>query len=136
MVKPSEESTSNRKSPTKGTIKSSDIIKNNFTMYQMKKMIGKKLILLWSGIDITIQDKNSARLTKTKILETTTKKNLVITTFCNQGVLYVIRNIDIFLALSTISYKELEISKCNDVNVIIIQYPKLSKSEIKELINQ
>jgi hypothetical protein len=132
MVKPSDKSI--KKSPHKSTQNTYNIIKNNFTIYQIKKMIGKKLIIPWPGSVITIQEKNLSRNTKNKILDAVGKKNLVITTFCSHGVLYVIRNMDIYLALNLISYKELE-GMNNEINVTIIQYPKLSKSEIKSILN-
>jgi hypothetical protein len=102
-------------------------------MYQIKKMIGKKLLLPWSNLNVSVQDKNLARTIKTKILETSTKKSVILTAMCNQGVLFIIKNIDVFLALQAISYKELEESKCNNLSVVVIQYPKLTKAEIIEL---
>ena len=124
----------------KKTIVKYNIIKNNFTICQIKKMIGKKLLSISPLIISNIQDKNSSKNIKVKILEGLTDKsksakNLIITTVCTNGILYVIKNIDIFLAINSISYKELETFKNNDINVVMLQYPQMSKSEIKELIN-
>ena len=110
-------------------------IKNTFTLYQVKKMIGKKLIMPWNNITISIQDKNSSKFIKSKVLETSTKKNIILTTMCVQGILYVIKNIDMYLAIHSISYKELEDFNCNDISVIVIQYSKMNKTEVLNLIN-
>lgn len=127
----------NSKIPIKKPLKIQPI-KNNFSMYQIKKMIGKKLLLPWVGLNINIQIKNSSKVIKSKILEnmsTNSVKNLILTTVENQGILYVIKNLETYLAINSVSYKEMESMQLSEnINIIIIQYPKLSKSDIKLLI--
>ncbi len=117
----------------------SPITKNSFPLYQIKKMIGKKLIIPWTSLTITIQDRNSAKLMKAKILEASSAdgkkvKNLLLVATCNNGVLQVFKNIDAFLAINSISYKELNNGVGSNINVLIHQYPKLSKNEIRTLL--
>jgi hypothetical protein len=120
-----------------------NIIKNSFPIQQVKKMIGKKLIVPLPSLTVTVQEKNSAKLIKTKLLDveinkneksTTKKKNLILTAMCNNGVLYVFKNIDMFLAINSISYKELNDGVGDNITVIIHQYPKLTKTELKNFM--
>lgn len=126
------------------------IIKNSFPICQIKKMIGKKLIIPWPSLVITTQDRNNAKIMKAKIIEfslandtndvakhITTKKpkHLIITAMCNNdGILQVFKNIDVLLAINSISYKELSDGIGKDIFITIHQYPKLSKTEIKTLL--
>lgn len=114
-------------------MKNTHPIKNQFSLYQVKKMIGKKLIVLPPNLVMTIQDKNNAKLLKQKIIESG-KKNLILTVMCNQGIMFLLKNIDIFMAINSISYKELENDNINNIIVNIIQYPKLTKNEIHALL--
>lgn len=121
--------------------------KNSFPLQQVKKMIGKKLILPLPSLIVSIQEKNSAKLLKSKILEAysvdksdkSKKKNLVLTTMYNNGILYVFKHIEVYLAISSISYKEMANGvggNCVGDNIIVIvqQYPKLTKMELKTLL--
>jgi hypothetical protein len=122
---------------TKKSSKKSNIVKNNFTIYQIKKMIGKKLLLIHPSINAPIinQYKSVSKNIKEKILDTNnSSKNLILTATCNNGVLYIFKNAETLLAINSISYKELESNKNIDVNVIIIQHPNLTKQEVKDLI--
>lgn len=122
------------------SLKKYNIIKNNFTIYQIKKMIGKKIILISPLITADSNHKNLSKIIKSKILENISDiklgvKNLIITTVCSNGILYVIKNIEVFLAINSISYKELDTYKNNnDINILVLQYPQMPKSEIKEII--
>ncbi len=113
-----------------------NFIKNNFNLYQIKRLIGKKLLIVSSLIPITIQMKNSSKIIKSKILDVSGNsiKNLIITTTCSNGILYVIKNVENFLAISSISYKEIDSLQNTNINVVIVQYQKLSKKEIKDII--
>ena len=118
------------------------IIKNSFPIYQVKKMIGKKLIIPWNSLIISIQNRNAAKIIKTKIIESykndtssnKKQKTLVLMAICNNGVLQVFKNIEIFIAINSISYKELNEGVGNNINIIIHQYPKMTKNEINKLL--
>ncbi len=112
------------------------VIKNNFSIYQIKKMIGKKLIVIYPLIVVSIHDKNAAKLLKTKINEQVDKKtkNLTLNAMCNGGILYVFKNIDVYLFINSLSYKELDSGSGNNINIIINQYPKMTKAEIKKML--
>ena len=118
-------------------VKNKNLIKNTFTVYQIKKMIGKKLIILFSPQILPPNIKTLVKNIKAKILENK-RKNTVITftVVCIKGILYVIKNMEYFLAINSISYKEidkLDIEK--RIGVVIHQYPFMTKSEIKKIIN-
>ncbi len=122
---------------TKKSSKKSNIVKNNFTIYQIKKMIGKKLLLIHPSINTPIinQYKAISKNIKEKILDiNNSSKNLILTATCNNGVLYIFKNAETLLAINSISYKELESNKNIDVNVVIIQHPNLTKQEVKDLM--
>lgn len=110
-------------------------VKNSFSIYQIKKMIGKKLLIIHPIISAHNQLKSSSKNIKEKILDNTNSaKNLVLTATCNSGILFVFKNIDTFLAINSVSYKELESNKNIDINVVIVQYSNLTKQEVKELL--
>lgn len=120
---------------SKKSSKKSNIVKNSFTIYQIKKMIGKKLIIMHPSITNSNQYKVLSKNIKEKILDTNnSSKNLILTASCNNGVLNIFKNIETLLAINSISYKELEANKNIDINIVIIQHPNLTKQEVKELI--
>lgn len=99
-------------------------------------MIGKKLIILMPNMTVTIQEKASAKAIKAKLLESESNrkhKNIIISAMCNNGILYVFKNIDMFLVINSISYKEIEKGMCENISVIIHQYPKMSRGELKSI---
>jgi hypothetical protein len=113
--------------------------KNVFPLQQVKKMIGKKLIILMPNIVVTIQDKNNAKVLKAKILEqhatdkATKCKNVVITVMYNNGISYAFKHVDVYLAIGSISYKEMT-NVGDTIMVTVQQYPKLSKTELKKIL--
>jgi hypothetical protein len=114
--------------------KKHNIIKNSFTIPQIKKMIGKKLLTHHPSINISVKEKNNAKLMKVKFIEDIGKKskNIILTVSCSNGILYVFRNLDIYLMLCGISYKELEEPVLANTVITVLQYPKLTKIEINE----
>lgn len=113
-------------------------IKNTFTILQVKKMIGKKLIVPWQGLNIPPQElKENAKKVVKKIIESSSQKGskkLVLTTVCINGILNVICGLERSTAISMISYKEIEKLNTSEIRVVIIQHPKMSQTGIKNLI--
>jgi hypothetical protein len=113
-------------------------VKNIFNLYQIKKMIGKKLIIPWKGLNTSPQElKDSSKKIKKKILDSVSQKGskkLVITTVCLSGILHIINGLDRSTAISMISYKEIEKLSGDDIKVVVIQYSKMSQASIKNLI--
>jgi hypothetical protein len=110
-------------------------IKNTFLVSQVKKLIGKKLIILWKGIIITDEIKQKTKKTKEKLLESFKKKKVVsVTALCISGILHIIYGVDILLALMIISYTDIKKYDIGSCYIEIIQYPKLSKADIQSLI--
>jgi hypothetical protein len=118
-----------------------DIVQNIYTLQQIKKMTGKKLIISHSSVSVSVQIKNRAKFIKSEMLKSEAKsdkslpKKVMITTMCSDGILHVFKNMEVFLAINTISYKELSEIQ-NDIIVCVIQYPKLTKTEVKELLEK
>ncbi len=114
--------------------------KNTFPLQQVKKMIGKKLIVPMPNLIVTIQDKNNAKILRSKIMDSaqektasTKQRNLVLTTMYNVGILYVFKHIDVYLAISSISYKDM--NAIGDTTLVVVQqYPKLTKHELKKIM--
>jgi hypothetical protein len=113
-------------------------VKNTFTIIQVKKMIGKKLIVPWKGLNIPPQElKENAKKVAKKIVESSAQKGskkLVLTTVCINGILNVICGLERSTAISMISYKEIDKLNTSEIRIIIIQYPKMSQANIKNLI--
>ena len=113
-------------------------VKNIFNLIQVKKMIGKKLIIPWKGINKPPQEINyNARKVKKKILESAKNekfKKIILSAICLNGVLNIINGLDRCMALSMISYKEIQKNNMENMNVIILQYPKMSQKNIKNII--
>ena len=114
-------------------------IKNVFTFLQIKKMIGKKLIIPWKGLTISPQElKDNAKKMKKKIMESALQtggnKKIVLTTVCINGVLNIVNGIDRSTAISMISYKEMQKLDMSDIKIIVVQYPQMSQAGIKNII--
>lgn len=113
-------------------------VKNTFTLIQIKKMIGKKLIVPWKGLTVSPAElKEEAKKAKQKIMDSSdkkTSKKIVITTVCINGVLNIIGGLERSMAISMISYKEITKNNLSDIRVVISQYSKMSQANIKNLI--
>jgi hypothetical protein len=112
-------------------------VKNMFNLLQIKKMLGKKLIITWKGLNIHAHElKEESKKMKKKIMEFGSKnaKKIVITTVCLNGVLNIISGVGRAGAITMISYKEIQKLNLTDIKVVIIQYPKMSQTNIKNLI--
>jgi hypothetical protein len=113
-------------------------VKNTFTIIQVKKMIGKRLIVPWKGLNIPPQElKENAKKIVKKIVDSTFdkgSKKLVLTTICINGILNVICGLERSTAISMISYKEIEKLNTSEILVVIIQHPKMSQANIKKII--
>lgn len=113
-------------------------VKNTFTLIQIKKMIGKKLIVPWKGLNTPPQEvKDDAKKIKKKVVESVSQKGskkIMLTTVCIKGVLNIINGIERSLAISMISYKEIQKYNMSDIKVVIVQYPTMSQANIKKLL--
>lgn len=116
----------------------SQIFKNTYDIFQIKRLIGKKLLILWKD-SLNNKEKiyQSKKIKDILLKDTTDKnKNIVFSAVCDNGILHVISNIEYYLALVSISYKEIETSSiCKSISITIIQYPKMPISDIKVLIS-
>lgn len=112
----------------------SKCIKNTFSVYQTKKLIGKKLIIPWKGIIITDEIKQKSKKTKDTLMESFKKKKVIsLTAMCISGILHIIYGIDILLAIMNISYTDIKKYNIGTCHIEILQYPKLPKSDIQTI---
>jgi hypothetical protein len=111
-------------------------VTNTFSFVQIKKLIGKKLIIPWKGIIISDDIKQKSKKIKEKIIENAKvcrQKNITLSSMLINGILHVIFGIDVLLAIMSISYTE--IKKYNiESNIDVIQYPKIHKLDIHKLL--
>lgn len=111
------------------------VIKNTFSLFQLKKLIGKKLIIIWKGILITDELKNKAKKTKEKLIESFKKKKTCsLTAICINGVLHVIYGVEFLLAIMCISYIDMKKYKICECYIEISQYPKMINDEIQKML--
>lgn len=131
-------SSSRAKSPVKKTIsraiaKSPVKLKEySFPINQVKKMIGKKLIVIHPFINILRTHRDMAETIKEKFnVEKNKKKSMVMFAMYNNGIWQVYKNIEIFIAITYISYKDMENT---NISVTINECPKISRSELQKLL--
>jgi hypothetical protein len=129
---------SSKKSPKNSPKKTVKFIKNTFSIIQVKKMLGKKLIILWKGIPVASSVvKENAKKIKDSIISSNNEKqkNIVLSCVCLNGVLNIINGSDRILAISNISYDEIKKKNISDLNITILQYPKMSQLDIKKFVS-
>lgn len=118
------------KSP-RASAKKKASVKNTFDLVQFKKMVGKGMVKIWNGIvDKKLVAEESKKI-KDKILSGSIK-SIGMSGYINEGVLYIFDGVERLLIINTISYSDLKKASIN-VDVIINQYPKMSKEEVKSL---
>ena len=111
---------------------SKKLVKNTYTLLQVKKMIGKKLIIPWKNISIMAESKDKAKKLK-RILLKNPGKRLVIIASCMKGILNVVDCIEKYLAITMLSYSDIKKHKLEDFEIVIIQHRHLKAIEIKKM---
>ena len=109
-------------------------IKNTFSLIQVKRMIGKKLLLLHKTISVTDELKNKSKLLKEKLIESFKKnKTCCISAMCSNGILQVIHGAEALITIMSISYTDIKAHNISECPIEIIQYPKLTKGELDQI---
>jgi hypothetical protein len=121
-------------------------VKNIYDLYQVKKMIGKQLVVPYTNVGTTGLNKKLAQEESKKIKDnimsmskskTTRVANLSLIGFVSSGVIYVISGLERYFAINSITYNEIKTSRyLESIEVHITQYPKLSKAELAALLNK
>jgi hypothetical protein len=113
-------------------VKKKKAIKNTFDIMQFKKMTGKGLVTVWSGIVIDKKTMNEEiKKIKDKVLNGSVK-SIALTGYLNNGIIYIFSGVERLHVINSISYSELKKTQI-EIEVIINQYPKLTKEEIISL---
>ncbi len=110
--------------------------KNTYDIYHVKKLIGKKIMMLDKGVLVGEAIKQDAKVLKEQLLIGGSKKNIIIHAITFEGTLRVIGGIVCYAAICLISYQEIKSnSALNELELKVIQYPKPSQVNIKRLID-
>ena len=110
-------------------------VRNIFPITQIKKMMGKKLIIPWKYIPITATLKDNIKKLKELIITASPEKqkNIIIIGVCINGIINIIGGVDRLIAISSISYDEIKKYNLSNLNITIMQYSSISQTEIKRL---
>lgn len=122
--------------PTNHT-KSPKQLRNQFGLMHIKKLIGKKLLIPWKGLTITDKDKKSSININKNLIDLAKQKNyknIILTVVSVNGVLYIIKGIDRYLAINQISYKDIKKYNMNEFVITLVCYQGLTQSQIKKMI--
>jgi hypothetical protein len=110
--------------------------RNLYDICIIKKLIGKKILIPAKGLILTNKIKQDAKIVKQQILTQDSIKNIIIHVVCINGIMNIINGYHNYLALNSFSYKEVEINdKLKKIEVKVIQLPKVSNIELKQLID-
>lgn len=128
------------KTPTykKQTDKEQKPIRNQFNMIQIKKLIGKKLLIPWKWITITDKMKKQSQEVQKRLISLAKDKNyktIVMTATSINGVFIVIKGIERYMAINSTSYKTIKNNNMQHFKITLVCYPKLTQSKIKEMIS-
>lgn len=109
-------------------------IKNTFDLVQFKKMLGKGMIKMYTGIiiDKKYGTGEEAKKIKEKVLDGSIK-SIGMTGYINNGIIYIFIGLERLLVINNISYSELKKAQV-EVEVNVLQYGKLTKEEINQLL--
>ncbi len=107
-------------------------IRNIYPLIQVKKMIGKKLLIPWKNVSVLGETKDNAKKIKKTLIKNTGKRLVLITT-CVNGILNVVAGIEKYIALTTLSYSDIKKYKLENFEVLIVQHQHLKAIEIKRM---
>ena len=119
-------------------------IKNNkicniYDLCTIKRMIGKKIIIPAKELVLSADIRADAKHCKHILLnESFQEHHKIITIYVmtNNGIMYVINGYSYFLAINSISYKELERHpSLSNLEIKIIKVPKVSSIDVLKLID-
>lgn len=108
-----------RRAPSPKAKKKKKPITNTFELTQVKKMIGKGLIIPYKGADLALNQE-----LKNKILSKAIK-SIAITGFLSGGIIYIFEGVDRLTALNAVSYAEIKKTEL-EIDIYINQYSSLS----------
>lgn len=116
-------------------------VKNTYDMIHIKKLIGKKIIILSKIIIVNDNIKKNTKIMKEYILNkdnycSKKPKQIIMHAILSNGILNIIGGVSFYLAINTISYKDIEQHPhLNNIDIKIIQYPKITQTNIKKIID-
>lgn len=113
-------------------------VRNQFNMIQIKKMIGKKLLIPWKWIAITDKIKKQSQDVQKRLISLAKEKNyktIVMTTTSINGVFIVIKGLERYMAINSTSYKTIKNYDMQNFRITLVCYPKLTQSKIKSMLS-
>ena len=108
-----------RRVPSPKARKKKKPVMDAFELIQVKKMIGKCLIVPYKGADLSLNQE-----LKNKILSKAIK-SIAITGFLSGGIIYIFEGVDRLIALNAVSYAEIKKDKL-ELDIYINQYSSLA----------
>lgn len=110
--------------------------RNSYDICVIKKLIGKKILIPAKGMLATSKVKSDAKAAKTQLLSKDGCKNLVMHVVCINGTMHIINGYHNYLALSSITYKDIDMhEQLKRTEIKIVQLPKVSNVELQQLID-
>jgi hypothetical protein len=112
-------------------------IRNTYDICVIKKFIGKKILIPAKHLILTVKIKEDAKNIKSVLLEknSSTPKNLIMHVVCINGTMNVINGYHYYLALNSISYKDIDANEhMKNIEIKLVQLPKVSNIELHKLI--
>jgi len=107
-------------------------IRNTYNLLQVKKLIGKKLLIPGKNVSVLTETKDNAKKLKKALLNSNGKR-LVIITSCVGGILHVVEGIEKYLAVTMLSYSDIKKHKLENLEIVIMQYPHLKSVELRRM---
>jgi hypothetical protein len=108
-----------RRVPSPKAKKKKKLITNTFELIQVKKMIGKGLIVPYKGADLALNQE-----LKNKILSKAIK-SIAMTGFLSGGIIYIFEGVDRLTALNAVSYADIKKVEL-EIEIYINQYSSLA----------
>lgn len=114
--------------------------RNSYDICMIKKFIGKKILIPAKGVIITPKIKEDAKMIKAHLLTNTTPheshhRHIILHVVCISGTMHIINGYSNYLAISAISYKDIEDnSVLRSTEIKLVQLPKVSNSEMRALL--
>lgn len=114
--------------------------RNVYDICMIKKFIGKKILIPAKGLLITPKIRDEAKLIKAALLvqepQSKLPKSIIMHVICIQGTMVIVNGYSNYLAIGSISYKDIETNDAlKHTEIKLVQYPKVSNSELRILLD-
>jgi hypothetical protein len=129
-------------------------VRNSYDILVIKKFIGKKILIPCKDLLLTDKIKDDAKDVKNMLMSNdvldqsrpavqpsanqsrpAAASRITMHVVCINGIMHIIGGMHNYIAINTISYKDIETNeKIRNVDIKLVQLPKVSNQEIRQLI--